>query len=319
MNREGTGYQKVNTKPATNNLQGAFLLVLSGLGFTIYLLLNKLISSDVHPLFLAFWRAFFGMLLAWPFILRTGLSQLKTRRPGLLILRSLFGTLGFTLAIVAVSDLYTLSLAQFNAISFSRPLFVTLLAALILRESVGPHRWAAVWIGFAGVLIMVFPEALFFWRAEAFASLHFDMGSVWALLSALGLAAAIILVKFLSAELTSIALLLYANLLSTLILLPFVFVFWTAVSWQNWGWIGLMSLVGFISQYCYISAMRVGEASFISPVDYLRLPMSAVADLIVFRLLPGFNVWLGAVIIIISTFYVGWRERLRGRTTASKH
>lgn len=311
MNRRQSGYQNLNRQAARNNLQGAFLLVLSGLGFTLYLLLNKLISSDVHPLLLAFWRAFFGAALALPLVMRAGFAIMRTRRPLLLLLRSLFGTLGFTLAIVAVSDFYALTLAQFNAISFTRPLFVTLLAALILREVVGVQRWGAVMVGFFGVLVMVFPNALTFWRPDAFAGLNFDMGSVWALLSAFSLAAAIILVKFLSAELTAIALLLYANILSTLILAPFAIVYWANFSWQIWGLILLMSFVGFVSQYCYISAMRVGEASFISPVDYLRLPMSAVADLLVFRIVPGFNVWVGAIIIMASTIYVGWRERVR--------
>lgn len=313
MNSRQSDYQKFNAEAARKNLHGAFLLVLSGLGFTVYLLLNKLISTDVHPLLLAFWRAFFGAILALPLVWRAGFGIMRTRRPGLVLLRSLFGTLGFTLAIVAVSDFYTLSLAQFNAISFTRPLFMTVLAALILREWVGVQRWAAVWVGFVGVLVMVFPDMLTFWRPGTFTGMDFDMGSVWAVLSALSLAAAIILVKFLSAELTAMALLLYANLLSSLILLPFAVLYWADFSIALWGLIILMSCVGFVSQYCYIAAMRVGEASFISPVDYLRLPMSAIADLLVFRLVPGLNVWFGALIIMLSTVYVGWRERVRSR------
>lgn len=294
----------------TNNLKGALLLTLSGLGFTLYLLINKIVSQDIHPLFLSFWRAFIGMVLAWPIIFVIGLDQLRTKRPGLLILRSLFGTAGFTLAILAVSDFYQLSLAQFNAISFSRPLFVTLLAALILRETVGWHRWSAVLIGFAGVLIMVLPVYPFLSSETTQDILTYDMGSFWALISAVSLAAAIILVKYLSAELSAMALLLYANLFSSVILLPAAIIYWMTPSWSQWGWIFLMSLTGFISQYFYISAMRIGEASSISPVDYLRLPMSSLADLAVFRLWPGLNVWFGALVIILSTLYVSWRERL---------
>jgi drug/metabolite transporter (DMT)-like permease len=77
-----------------------------------------------------------------------------------------------------------------------------------------------------------------------------------------------------------------------------------------------MGIVGFGAQFCYIAAMSVGEASFISPVDYLRLPMSSVADFLVFRMVPGVNVWIGAVIIVISTLYIGLRERLRSRQTS---
>ena len=311
---DGSGYQDVNALKSSKNLQGALLMLLSGVGFTIYLLLNKLLSSEVHPVFLAFWRAFFGMVMAIPFVAAIGFAKMKTKRPGLLLLRSLSGTLGFTLAIVAVSDFFTLTLAQFNAISFTRPLFVTLLAAVALREFVGPHRWAALVVGFLGVLVMVMPGLFFFWQPGALDLTGFDLGSLVALISAFTLAAAIVMVKFLSAELPPMVLLLYANLLSSLLLAPFVYVFWQDVSLQDWGLILAMSAFGFASQFCFIYAMSIGDASFLSPMDYLRLPMAAVADFWVFRLIPGVSVWVGAAIIVVSTFYIGWRERRNAKS-----
>lgn len=308
-----SGQQEVKTGGLSGNLQGALLLGLSGVGFTIYLLINKLISDEVHWVVLSFWRAVFGMGLAAPFILRLGLGTMRTKRFGLVFLRSVFGTLGMTLAIFAISDAFEVSLAQFNAISFTRPLFVTLLAAVILRETVGLHRWGAVFVGFLGVLVMVVPGVFTFWQPGAFDELGLDAGSFVALGSAFALAGAIVLVKFLSAELSPMALLMYANVLSTLLLLPFAIWVGGEISLANWGWIALMGVVGFGAQFCYISAMSVGEASFISPVDYLRLPMSSVADFLVFRVVPGANVWLGAVIIVVSTLYIGVRERLKTR------
>ncbi|MEL7108786.1 MAG: DMT family transporter [Pseudomonadota bacterium] len=308
---KGSDSMPVPASRLSGNLRGALLMVMSSIGFTFYLLLNKLLSADVHPVFLAFWRAFFGMWMAIPFVAALGFGAMKTKRPGLLILRSLCGTLGFTLAIVAVSDFFTLTLAQFNAISFTRPLFVTLLAAVALREFVGPHRWSALIIGFLGVLIMVMPGLFTFWRPGALEMTGFDLGSLVALISAFTLAAAIVMVKFLSSELQPMVLLLYANLLSSILLAPFVYIFWTDVSLQDWGLILAMSAFGFVSQFCFIYAMSIGDASFLSPIDYLRLPMSAVADFWVFRLVPGVSVWIGAAIIVVSTFYIGWRERRR--------
>ena len=309
---DSSGYEDVNKTQLSGNLQGAALMVLSGIGFTFYLLLNKLLSSDVHPVFLAFWRAFLGMWMAMPFVAALGFDRMKTKRPGLLVLRSLCGTLGFTLAIVAVSEFFTLTLAQFNAISFTRPLFVTLLAALVLREYVGLHRWGALAVGFLGVVIMVMPGLFLFWQPGAFDGAELNMGSLVALISAFSLAAAIVLVKFLSAELPAMVLLLYANLFSSVLLAPFLLIFWNTVSLHDWGLIAAMSAFGFVSQFCFIYAMSIGDASFLSPIDYLRLPMSAVADFWVFRLIPGASVWIGAVIIVVSTFYIGWRERVRG-------
>ncbi|MCF6329702.1 MAG: DMT family transporter, partial [Henriciella sp.] len=189
--------------------------------------------------------------------------------------------------------------------------FVTLLAAFVLREFVGVHRWGAVIVGFIGVMVMVVPGVFTFWRPGALSDLGFDMGGVVALTSAFTLAAAIVMVKFLSGELPPVALLIYANVFSTIILAPFLFFYWVSLPLEVWGLIAVMSLVGFVSQYCYIAAMSLGDASFLSPIDYLRLPMSAAADFAVFRLIPGLNVLFGAMIIIISTLYIGWRERQR--------
>ncbi|MEM5515828.1 DMT family transporter [Henriciella sp. AS95] len=308
-NASGTDDGEPTGPRLSGNALGAVFMVLSGLGFTVYIVLSKELSKEVHPVFLAFWRSFIACMISVPVILRVGLHKMKTRRPGLLLMRSMFGTLGFTLAMVAVSDFFTMSLSQFNAISFSRPLFVTVLAAIVLREMVGPHRWGAVGIGFVGVLIMVMPGIFVFWQPGAFDNLNLDMGTLCALASAFFLAFAIVLVKTLSAELSAIALLTYANVLSSILLLPFCIIYWSNPSLETWGWIIFMAGTGFVAQFCYISAVKVGDASFISPLDYLRLPMATVADLIIVGFLPGTNVWIGAGIIVVAAIYITYRDR----------
>ena len=113
------------------------------------------------------------------------------------------------------------------------------------------------------------------------------------------------------------ALLTYANVLSSILLLPFAIWFWSDASLETWGWIIVMAGVGFVAQFCYISAVSVGDASFISPLDYLRLPMATVADLLVVGLLPGTNVWIGAGIIIVSAVYITWRDRKKQAQTVT--
>lgn len=285
-------------------------MLFSAVGFTAYTVLSKTLTEEVHPVFLAFWRAFFACLLSVPVILRVGLHKMRTKYPGLLLLRSLFGTLGFTLAIVALSADFDLTFSQFNAISFSRSLFVTVLAAIFLREVVGIHRWSAVGIGFVGVLIMVAPGVFVFWTPiSPGAGFNLDTGTICAILSAFFLAFAIVLVKTLSAELSAVALLTYANVLSSVLLLPFAIYYWSMPSLETWGWIAVMAGVGFVAQFCYISAVSIGDASFLSPLDYLRLPMATGADLIIVGMLPGNNVWFGAGIIIASAVFITWRDR----------
>jgi len=306
-----SGFKFLNKLGLSGNLQGVLFIVLSGVGFTVYLLINKMISDDVHWTVLSFFRAVFGLSVLAPIILFSGFGIMRTRKIHLVFFRSVLSTIGMTLAIFAVSDAFTLSLAQFNAISFTRPLFVTILAAIVLKESVGLQRWSAVSVGFLGVLIMVTPETFMFWKTTTSQAFTFDGGALVALISAFSLAGAIILVKFLSAELKPLALLIYANFLSLVLLLPFAIWFAAPISLENCGWIALMGLFGLSAQFCYITAISVGEASFVSPADYVRLPMSVVADFLVFRFIPGANIWIGALIIVGSTLYISIRERLK--------
>ena len=157
---------------------------------------------------------------------------------------------------------------------------------------------------------MVVPGVFMFWTPVApEAGFHLDTGTICAILSAFFLAFAIVLVKTLSAELSAVALLTYANVLSSILLLPFAIYYWSMPSLETWGWIVVMAGVGFVAQFCYISGVSIGDASFLSPLDYLRLPMATGADLIIVGMLPGINVWIGAAIIIISAGYITWRDR----------
>ena len=77
----------------------------------------------------------------------------------------------------------------------------------------------------------------------------------------------------------------------------------------EWILLFVMSVASVIGQYCYITAMSIGDASFLAPIDYLRLPMAAVADWLIFKLLPGYPVWIGTGIIVSATLFITYRER----------
>ncbi len=274
-------------------------MIASGVVFTLFLTLSKTFSADYDPGFLAFWRAAVAMLLTLPVIMRQGFSVLKVHQPGLIFLRSIFGTLGFVFSFYAVSDAFGLPLSEFNAISFSRAMFITVLAALLLKERVGVHRWGATLAGFAGVMVMMQPQ------------LGLSIGMILALASAASLAGAITLVKTLSRRHKPVTLLMWANILSAIMLLPLAIWKWPEVNppLEHWAGIGVLGLAGLAGQYCYIRAMSVGDVSFLSPMDYLRLPMAAVADWLIFQMLPGPWTWVGTAIIIGATLYITLRER----------
>ena len=294
----------------SKNLQGATWLIASGALFTVFIVLAKQLSSEQDPLVLAFWRSAVGLVVTLPVLYTRGISVLKVTRPRLVLLRSLFGTAAFICSMLAISDAYKLPLSQFNALSFSRALFLTVLAAFLLREQVGRWRWGAVLIGFVGILVMVLPfgGGEVTTAAGVGASNGLNPGVGLALLSALGFAGAIIIVKSLSATHSTMTLLIWANFLSTVLLAPFLFTRFSVPVGDEWFYLIAMSLAGVTGQYCYINAMRASDASFLAPIDYLRLPMAAAADWLIFKALPTSNVWYGTAIIVSATLVIAMRE-----------
>ena len=281
----------------SSQIQAALWMLMSGVFFTAHLAFGKFLSGTYDPGLLAFYRSAISLIWVAPFVYRIGFSPFKTRHFPLILVRSLFGTAGFLFAFYAYSEEFGIPLSQFNAISFSRSLFIVVLAALFLKEIVGPRRWIATAIGFLGVLIMVRPSA------------DMEIGSILALASALCFGGAIILVKSLTKHHSPLVLLTYANVLSTVLTLPVA-----VMQWENphglgdVGLIAIMSLSGVLAQTCYITGMSKGDASFLSTIDYLRLPMTAVVDWLIFQEFPGPLVWLGAAVIVVSTLYITYRE-----------
>jgi drug/metabolite transporter (DMT)-like permease len=306
---------KIVNKPAlSGNLQGALWMIASSAGYTVHLALVQAISAELNPVFLGFMRGLIALGVCAPFV-AFGVVKLSTARFPALVVRSLIGSAAFVFGIAALAPVYGLHLAEFNALSFTRPLFVTLLAAVLLKETVGVHRTIAVIFGFIGVLIMTLVPGLFGFGGGT----ALNLGSLMALAASLCFALTITLMKSLTQAHKPAALLVWSNLLSSLVLLPFAALNWETPGAHVWGLTILMALTALVSQFCFIKGMSMGDASFLSPIDYLRLPMSSLADWLIVRTLPGPFVWFGAAIIVISTLYITWRETLRGRATRSGH
>ncbi len=290
----------------SGNLQGALWMLVSSLGYTVHLVIAQRLAQDVNPVFMGFMRGAIALGVCLP-LLAFGMVKLSTARFPALVVRSLIGSAGFVFGLGALAPAFGLTLSEFNALSFTRPIFVTLLAAFLLREAVGPHRTGAVIFGFIGVMVMTLVPG--FLSGDFKSSLN--LGSLMVLASSLCFALTITLMKSLTHEHSPAGLLIWTNLLSTIVLLPFVIFFWESPSPGTWGLMIGMSLTALVSQFCFITAMSLGDASFLSPLDYIRLPFSASADWIVARTLPGPFVWLGAAIIVTSTLYITFREHRR--------
>ena len=135
-------------------LAGAMWMVGACLFFAAMSGIIRHVSAELHAFEIAFLRNLFGLAFMMPWLARVGWSGLKTQRIGLYTVRGIIGLAAMLAFFWAIT---ILPLAQVTALSFTAPLFATILAALVLREVVRARRWAAILVGFVGALIILRP------------------------------------------------------------------------------------------------------------------------------------------------------------------
>jgi drug/metabolite transporter (DMT)-like permease len=288
------------TAPLSPNALGALWMLGSGVGFTVMAVCIKALAAKGYSeSLMIFFRCAAGLVAMAPFLVMSGRQAWAVKRPGTVLLRSVYGTVGFFAGFYALSHL---PLAEAQALSFSRTLFMVVLAIWLLKEKVAWRRWLAVGAGFAGIVIMTRPWAV-----------ALDLGATLAILSAFAFALAIITVKDLTRDHSTITLVLYANVITTIAGLPFAFFGWTTPTLPDLGLLMLLGASGIAAQGCYVRALSTGEASLMGIVDYVRLPMAALAGFLVFAEIPDRWAVIGAAVVIGATLYITLREIQLGK------
>ena len=161
------------------NAQGAVWILAGSLFLSANDAVVKTLGTDFHPIQMALFRYSIGMVLLAPWFLKAGRETWRTRRAGAHLARAVIAGVGQVAVYYAVIHLY---LADATAVAFSRPLFLTLLAVLILGEAVRWQRWAATAFGFLGVLAMVRPGGAEFdiaWAVAVLAAILFALGIIF--------------------------------------------------------------------------------------------------------------------------------------------
>jgi drug/metabolite transporter (DMT)-like permease len=285
-----------------NNRRAALWLLASATMFTFTGVLVKTLGQTLHPFEISFFRGLVALAVILPIFARTGgiWAGMKTQIPVLQMTRGVVGSVAMFLGFYAI---VALPLAEAQAISFSRNLFLVPLAAFILSEAVGPRRAIAACVGFVGVLIMLLPN-----MGGGEAGMLLSLGAAAALGHAFLVALATVLVNIASRYDGSVTLMFYTNTVSvTLIAIPTFFV-WQTPNMQEFLMLVAMGILATASHNCFIRAFAMGEASVIAPVDYSRLIFAALAGFVVFSTVPDIYTIVGALIIVASSFYILRRE-----------
>lgn len=288
------------------NLHGALWMVASAVGFTAMTTLIKYLGDDYPASLQTFYRQLAGFVILLPFIIKRRGAAFATTRPGILIFRSAAGTLGMILSFYAFQKM---PLADANALSFTRTLWLVPLAAVVLHETVGPLRIGAAIVGFIGVLIMLLPgmngQFAIGWPALAM------------LASSFLFALTITGMKVMTRDHSPMVLLVWSAALGLVMGIPGAFFTWRWPEPFDLLLLILMGVLGTVTQGCYIKGMSIGDAAAMAPIDYIRLVFTVIVGLTLFGEVPGVWTVAGAAIVVVSTLFITWREMQASKAAAA--
>lgn len=280
------------------------LMAASTLVFGAMVIVIRLASMQLHPFQIAFFRNLFGLLFALPLLFRHGPTLLRTDKLHFYVMRCGIGIVSMLAGFWAIANL---PLAQAIALSYSTPLFVTILAVLILGEVVRARRWTAVLAGFVGVILIIRPGA------ESFTS-----ASLIALLAAFMSATVSISIKYLSrTERPDAIVLLTTMIWVPLSLLPALFV-WQRPLGIIWLWVILAGLFGTLGHMCWTRALRLGDASLLTPISFVQLPVVSLGGWLLFQETIDSWTLTGAAVIFIANAYIAHRETQLARAAGKR-
>ena len=280
-------------------LPGILLILCAVILFSLSDVLAKLLRPSLPASEIAWMRYVVFAAFAAALAARNGFAGLRPRRPGLQALRGL-ALLGS--AILFITGLSHLPVAEATAIFFVAPAFITALSIPFLGEAVGVRRWAAVLAGLLGVLIVIRPGAG-----------AVQIGAVFPLCSALCWAVTVVITRRMGATDRAETTLFWSALTGLLVLTamaPFGFVPPTP------GQVGIALTLGVCSsvgQYLVVLAYRRVSASVLAPFSYAQILSSTALGVLAFGAVPDRMTVLGAAIVVLSGLYTAHRERVRAR------
>jgi len=277
-------------------LLGMALFALVALFTAVDAVLVRLLSAEVHPFIIAFARSLFGLLVVLPWIMARP-QMLKSTYRTLHIVRA-----GLKLAaLIAFFAAFAVApLADVTTIAFASPIFVTIGAWMFLTERPGPRRFVAVGLGFLGVMIVLNPSG------------GISSGLIFALIGAILTAIIQLILKPMAAHDKTDTLVAW-NLLVTVPLAAALAVFvWEAPTPQQWGIMAIQGVLGAVNMGIATKAFALADASLITPVDFVRLPIVAALAYWIFGEAASMATWIGAGVIFASTLIIARSAVSRG-------
>ena len=276
-----------------------FVILLSLLGTgTAAIMVSgiKLLSQDLNPFMIAFYRCLFGVIIMLPFMIYNYPEAWKTHNIKLQFVRSAINVYSMISWFTAIG---TLQLEKAAAIGFTTPLFTTILAIIFLGEVIRIQRITALIVGFIGILVVIRPGYI-----------PFESGALWLLSAAITFSIVIIIVKKLTEKDSSLTTAFYQM---AFMVPPTFFIalfFWESININQFLLFIFVAIAGFITQFSFAQCLKMAETTFIMPIQFTKLIWLSLIGYFFFMEIPDIWTWIGASIIFSSILFIAYREAI---------
>ena len=287
------------TTPPNNTLRGIGFILIAVTVWSAMMILVKALSAEYTSFQILFIRTLFGLAILTPILWRNGFSTLKTRRLPLHMSRAIFAYFGMLGLFIGLGSI---PIAEVVSLSFTQPIFIFLLAAILLGEKLNARRVIAILGGFAGVLILLRP---------GFTEVGF--GAAVVLGGAIAYAFSNVCIKKLMTTENVTSTTVWVNILMCpLAGIPAAF-YWVTPTLPDLALLAGVGLTGTAGIWFISRAYATAEMSAVVPFDFLRLPIVAAAGWIWFGEITDIWTIAGAAVIFASTYALA-RSEARSRS-----
>jgi drug/metabolite transporter (DMT)-like permease len=291
----------------TTNLRGILAMLAAVTTFSVMDVLLKTLSEDYPAMQVTFLRGAASL----PLLLGANavFGRWRDLLPNRWLLHVLRGFLSVGVLWFFVYGVSQLSLGNTYAIFMSAPLLITALSVPMLRERVGWQQWLAVFVGLAGVIIVLKPSG---------AGLV-SIGGLAALASAVGYALNAITIRILTRTDSSASTVFWPLLFMSIISGIAAGMHWVPVQWDHWYLIAGLGVSGAMGQYFITEAFRLAPPPVVAPLEYTALAWGMMFDWLLWATAPGLRMLAGAFVIVASGIYVIHRERFASAALQQQH
>ena len=273
--------------PAPSMPKAAFWMALSIASFLTMTVAGRETTDVLNVFQVLELRSVIGLVILMPLVLASGgLSAMRTARPWMHIGRNVAHYAGQGLWLYALT---LIPLAVLISIEFTTPIWTAVLAVSFLGEKLNRARLASIVLGLIGVIVIVRPGAT-----------GLSTGEFMVLAAAVGFGISMVMVKSMTRTESVVRIIFWMLIIQSVLgLVPALY------EWRNpplalWPWIFVIAFTGMSSHFCLARALTYADATLISPMDFLRVPLSALLGWLVYSEQVDMLTAAGAMLILMG-------------------